>query len=60
MWTYLTSEEQQRLATFAPEGETERERFLLHAERRIALAAIGTNEDAGANAARCRGDGRTS
>ena len=34
-------EEQQRFATIELEGKTERERFLLHAERLMALVALG-------------------
>ena len=42
MWTYLSVEEQRRLATFSVCGKTERERLLLTAERLMALFAIGT------------------
>jgi integrase len=42
MWTYLTVAEQNQLATFEVFAKTERETLLTHAERLLALIAIGT------------------
>jgi integrase len=42
MWTYLTVAEQKQLATFEVAAKSEREALLIHAERLIALIAIGT------------------
>jgi integrase len=42
MWTHLTVDEQKELATCPLGARTERETFLIQAERLIALVAVGT------------------